>query len=304
MSDKAPEEELNYFLEMIKHPANGWGLSAGLIAGCVAAIATGVAPIVLIPVVAQAGLNGILGLFLPESPVFRQLISRKKRDQRREEDRQRLTEEIAARVPGKHANWESYHRMREQLLDLRRTARRSETNFSAWDVERLDDMTVDFLRMWLARILLHERARSTDHRRVERQLAEVEYRLQDETLEFLDRTRLQKARDDLQKVLDRRKGQDLQDHSMAASMLAMADGFGEVHHQVLANPTGKDLGSFLDGHLERMRVGEELDHAADLELEQAVALSRGARKAVDSALGEALRDAEPAGERSRNKTRA
>ena len=166
--------EVNYLLEMVKHRGNFWGLMGGLAAGSVVAIATGIAPAILIPIVAQAGINGILGLFLPDSPFFREMIDRKKREERRASTRQYLSEEIGKRVPGQHRNWEVYHRLVEQLCALRKTAKEQETTLSLYDVEKLDDSTLDFLRLWLARIIIHERKESSDERTVAARLRQVE----------------------------------------------------------------------------------------------------------------------------------
>lgn len=292
-----PEEDVNYFLEMVKSKGNFWGLMGGLAVGSVAAIATGIAPAILIPVVAQAGLNGILGLFLPDSPVFRSMIDRKKRAERRVVARQHLEAEIRRRVPGEHNHWETYGRLAEQLKALHRTAKAQDTTLTLQDVERLDDSTLDYLRLWLARIILHERKQSSDVRKIEARLAKVEHELKTTELPFMDRQRLERAREDLDKVLKRRASYDRSEHSMAASMISLAEAFTELHHRITANPTGEDWGSYVENTVERMAVTEELDFAADFELDRAVALSRGAREAVDAELGEALREAPKRGRR-------
>lgn len=308
MALKEPTEEeaaeVNYFLEMVKHPANFWGLMGGLAAGSVAALFTGIAPAILIPVVAQAGLNGIMGLFVPESPFFREMIDRKKRLEQRDAARKHLIGEIERRVPGAHANWETYHRLVEQLKALRRTAKSQATTLSLYDVEKLEESTIDFLRLWLARIIIHERKENSDERKVQARLRAVNKELEGGGLPAMDRKRMEKARADLEKVLERRKSYDRHEHSMAASMLSLGDAFTELHHRITANPTGEDWGSHVESTVERMAVSEELDFAADFELDQAVALSKGARRAVDAALNqEAMREAAPAGRKRKAKTK-
>ncbi len=286
------EEDVNYFLEMVKSKGNFWGLMGGLAVGSVAAIATGIAPAILIPIVAQAGVNGILGLFLPDSPVFRSMIDRKKRAERRIVARDHLVGEVRRRVPGQHKHWETYYRLVDQLKALRRTAKAQDTTLSLQDVERLDDSTLDYLRLWLARIILHERKTNSDVRKIEARLAKVEHELKTVDLPFMDRQHLERARDDLEKVIRRRASYERHEHSMAASMISLADAFTELHHRITANPTGEDWGSYVENTVERMAVTEELDFAADFELDRAVALSRGAREAVDAELAEALREPE------------
>ena len=282
--DPEAEEQVNYFLEMVKSPANFWGLMAALAAGSVAAVATGIAPALLIPIVAQAGLNGILGLFLPDSPFFREMIDRKKRAERREAARANLVEEVARRIPGEHPNWVTYHRLVDQLASLNKTAKNQATNLSLWDVERLDDSTLDYLQLWLARLILLERQQTSDVRPIQERLGSIERELEVEDLSHMDRRRMERARDDLVKVLARRRGYERQEHSMAASMIALADSFTELHARVTANPRGEDIGSHVERAVERMNVGEELDMLAELELDSALALSRGARRAAANSL--------------------
>jgi hypothetical protein len=313
MGSKKPpgEEDVSYALEMLKHPANGWGLCAALVGGSLAAIATGIAPAILIPVVIQAGINGILSMFLPESTVFREAIDRKKRKERRGRARKHMVQEIDRRVSGPHRNWETYHRMLEQLSSLQQTAKNTGTEMSLWDVERLDETTVNFLRMWLARLTIIERQQAIDIRKVQARARELQRKLKQDGLSSLDRNRLQRALADLDKVLSRRDSFDVQDSAMAAQMLAIADGFSEVYHRIMANPSGEELSSFLNDAVERMNVSEELDFAADLEIDALLGASQAARAAAkqsldtdqDDELEEALREAKPAGRARKQRSR-
>lgn len=284
-SSKPPEEEdVNYVLEMFRSRGNLWGLCAALIGGSVAAVATGIAPAILIPVVLQAGINGILSMFLPDSPVFREAVDRRRRKDRREAARQHIVQEIDKRVGGAHANWETYHRMQEQLASLRAAAKDSATELSLWDVERLDETAVNFLRLWLARLTIVERQEAIDIRGVQAQARDLQRKLKEDGLSPLDRNRLQRALADLDKVLERRGSFDVQDSAMAAQMLSMADGFSEVYHRIMANPAGEDLSAFLEGAVERMNVSEELDFAADMEIDALLGASRTAREAAQRSL--------------------
>jgi hypothetical protein len=277
------EQEVSYFFEMLKHPLNGWGLASGLVVGSIAAVATGITPVLLLPVIAQAGVNAILGLFLPESPVFRELVDGRVRQRRRESERAWLEQQISARIVGTHGNWNSYHRMREQQGALRRIAQDKRTSLGLRDVEKLDSGTVDFLRLWLARLVIRDRHRSLDEAQVRAHLGDVMRQLDDDSLSPAERGRLEKAREDLETVLERRRKLELHENSMAASMLSMADGFSEIHQRVIANPSGEDLSGWINDQVGRMSVVEELDFAAEIELDAAIGLSRAARGAAERA---------------------
>ena len=287
-----PEEDLNYLFEMVKAPVNGWALAGGLIAGSIASIAVGVPGLILLPAIVQAGANGLMALFLPESPVFRAGIDRKKRRQRREAMRRHIVSEIQRRFKTQHKNWEVYEGMRQQLYSLRQTVKTEETTLSEWDVERMDDTTVNFLRLWLARLSIAERQDSVDVSVLGRRARSIEKQIAAGDLSVVDRKRLEQAGSDLDKILKRHRSFGLQDTALSASMLSIADGFSEVYHRVMSNPAGADLSSFMNNAVDRMNVTEELDFAADAELEALLGESKAARKAAKKALKSAPAESE------------
>ena len=161
--------------------------------------------------------------------------------------------------------WEDYQRLLERLGSLREMVRSGRVALGERDIERLDDSTVDFLGLWLARLVMRERFDSVDEGRVRGQMRTLEQQLQTE-LPTVEERRLRKALEDLQRILERRQGLRARAAAVEAAMLSMSDTFGELYQRLTANPNAAELGSALNEAVERMQVEEQLDMAVEEEL--------------------------------------
>jgi len=146
--------------------------------------------------------------------------------------------------------------------------------------------------LWLARLSIAERQDSVDVSVLGRRARSIEKQIAAGDLSVVDRKRLEQAGSDLDKILKRHRSFGLQDTALSASMLSIADGFSEVYHRVMSNPAGADLSSFMNNAVDRMNVTEELDFAADAELEALLGESKAARKAAKKALKSAPAESE------------
>jgi hypothetical protein len=277
---EAQQDDIDYLKEMLTSSPNVVGLSAALVVAAGLSIPFGVG-VAAIPVVGAIAAEAIMALFIPSSPVFRAHIDRRKKQRRREEARQHLAEEISARAPADHAHWRTYERMTQRLESLKQLARSRDTSLNAFQVERLDDATVDYLGMWMAWIAMRERWENVDERKLRTRLAEIDDQLE-RTRDVLDRRHLDRAKEDLARILDRRQSLWGRAAAVEAAMLSMADTFEEVYQRVVANPASADITRELDEAVERMRVEEELDLAVDAELEEL--FTRRKAKAATKAL--------------------
>jgi len=276
---KQEEEAISYFKEMLSHPASQYGLLGALATGAVLSIPLGLG-VGVIPLLLFAAGESIAALFVPNSPVFREMVDRKKRAEARENFRAHLTEKIEAKVGSDHPHWGVYNRMRERLASLLEIARNRETSLTAYDVERLDDATVDYLSLWLARLVMAERRGTLDDRGIQGRIESIE-RQMEKTSASLERKRLAKAMQDLQRVLRRRESLAARETAVEAAMLSMSDTFEEVYQRVMTDPTSTDVINELQGAVERLGIEEELDFAVEEELGDLVR----ARKRKAAAVG-------------------
>lgn len=257
------DEKVSYLKEMVSHPVSVYGGLSALMAGAILSIPLGLG-FGAIPLLTYAAAEGIAALFVPDSPVFRDTVNRRKRKERREQARAHMLEELQRRGSGEH--WEDYQRMVERLDSLREMVRSGRVALTAADLDRLDDSTLDFLGLWLARLVMRERFDSVDENRVRGQIRTLKQQLEQE-LPPVEERRLRKALEDLERILERRQGLRARAAAVEAAMLSMSDTFGELYQRLTANPNASELGSALNDAVERLRVEEQLDLAVGEELD-------------------------------------
>lgn len=271
------QEDVSYFKEMLGHPANLGALCGSLVLGSVALVASGVMGWALLPMIGYAGAAGIASLFVPDSPVFREYVDRKKRAEARERHRQYLLDEIRRRAGDPDApgggtspsdwsdHWERYRRMRERFESLARVAAQKGTSLTAYDLEKLDDATVDFLRLFHGRLAMRERIRSNDPDELRSGIKRVERQVEGART-ATDRMQLEKAKADLEKLLQRHESLKARDTAAAAALLSASDTFEEVYHHILTNPHASGMSDYLEGVADRFAIEEELSLEVEREL--------------------------------------
>jgi hypothetical protein len=286
------EEKTNYLAEVIGHPASMSGAMASVTTAAVLSVASGFG-LAAVPVIFYMATTSIAALFLPSSPVFRAWIDKRKRGERREVLRQELTQRIARVLDqprGRNdAFWQevreygnTYQRMRDRLTAITELVQSRNAVMSHFDLERLDDATVDFLRLVHARVTLRERMEAQDARDIERKIELVERQAEDAPTPS-ERKKLESAATDLQRLLDRRRALPARDAATAAQLLTMSEAFEDLYHQLSSAgaTTGTvDIGEFLHETSEKLRFEEEVDLEVDAELAAIDHKLRATRAAV------------------------
>ncbi|MFT5585489.1 MAG: hypothetical protein ACI9VR_003081 [Cognaticolwellia sp.] len=261
----ASNEEVSYFKEMVTHRASIGSMLGALSIGALLSIPLGLG-IGAIPILLAVAGQAIAALFVPSSPVFRRMVDDRKRKGRRDKARDHLKEQIEGRASENDPNWAAYHRMLERLDSLQKLAETRATGLDKRMVEQLDDATVDFLGLWLAWLTLRERWDSVDERTLKRRIRQIDQEIEKGHAAAVESHHLNKAKRDLEGILNRRQSLWGRAASLEAAMLAMADTYEEVYQRVMANPTASDVKVQLQEAVERMRVEEQLDLAVDVEL--------------------------------------
>ena len=267
------DAEVNYLRELVLSNASVWGLVGVVGAAALVSIPFGLAPAAAL-VLGFVGVEGIAAVMLPDSPVFRAWVDRKKRRDAREQARSALTERV-----GKLRSFDDpqltheidshlglYDRMRERLETLRGVG-----SLPTDELEKLDDVTVDFLRLLYARVLFHQRLGDDPHG-VTRQLRELE-RAIDASDSVVDRRRLEQAKASLDGVAAQRARLPARIAAAKAQLIAMSESFEDLYHRVTADPAG-NVGDFLEQTVARLSIEEELSSSVDEELD---ALTRARR---------------------------
>lgn len=219
-----------------------------------------------IPLVCYAAAAAIAALFIPNSASFRHSVDLKHRRKRRAGIRQHLLSELDDRLLSNTSELSVYHRMLDRIHSLRTIAANRDSSITAADVENLEDSTVDFLGLLLARVLLEERqatmnAESLPHRR---ETIQIQLQSAKSTEE---RATLHKALADLETLMERHHRLENRQLAIDAAMLSMPDTVEEIYHHMITNPNSSTAASYLQRSVERLRVERELDYSLSSEFE-------------------------------------
>jgi hypothetical protein len=259
---------------MLTHQTTFYGLLGTLALGTFLAFPYGFG-VAAIPVVLYAALTAIAAMFIPNSPTFREAVDRRFRAIKREAAREHFLGEISERIDQDARNWPPYKRMRERLESLAEIAKNQHTALSMRDIEKLDDATVNFLGLWLAKLTMADRARTIDDDQVGRRLSFIESQLKKDP-DSPDRARLLQAKQDYEQVRLRRERLTSKEVQVDAAMLSMTDSFDELYQSIMTNPTSGDLNRHLQHAVERIAIEDELGSAIDEELDDLLPRRRAA----------------------------
>lgn len=257
------QNEPSYVSEMLTHRYNILGGLGAVLASCLMAFQMdwGFAAL---PLLAYATTASVAGLFVPFSAGFRGKVDLRRRRQKRNRMREYLLDEITRRSHS-GAQWGAYQRMCQRVESLRRVAENRRTALTQADVERLEDATLDFLGLWMALLAMEERDRAFNPEAVAYKIREVEGQLSG-PVSTEERLRLEQAKQDFERVLERRGNTRARQASAEASMLALADTFEEVYQGVMTNPKSSEVSHKLQEAVDRVRLQDQVGEVFDEDL--------------------------------------
>ena len=152
--------------------------------------------------------------------------------------------------------------MLDRVASLYRVANDSRTRLSLRDVEKLDDATLDYLRMRLAALIIEERARAVVLKDVEARLQIIERDLV-ESRPGSEQVQLQKARTEYLSLITRHRRMLSRKMGIEAAILSMPDQMDEIYQTIVTAPTGVDVDSRLAESIAKLGLEEDLE--AELE---------------------------------------
>jgi hypothetical protein len=262
--DEKPDGERSYLTELLTHQYTLYGFLSSIAAGSLLAIPYDFG-LAALPLLGFGALTSLAALFVPSSLPFRRWVDRRHHDQRRASTRAQLVRELQSRETADHPSWEVYGRMVRRVQSLRELAQQRSSSFFETELERLDDATVDFLGLWLARISMGERLSHLVAQDLPAKLAQTDRRI--ETAAPGDRRALEKARADLERLLASQTRIETHQTAIETAMLAMSDALEEVYQGVMSNPASNDASNRLQQAVDRMRIEDDLGSALDEDLE-------------------------------------
>lgn len=256
---------------MLTSQGNLYAALGSLAAGALLSIPFGFGVGVL-PLIAFAAGETIAAMYLPGSLTFRERADRKFRTQNREITRKRLLEEIQARVKKQTAfdqPFKVWLRMRDRVDSLYRHAEDTKTMVSVQEVERLHDTTIEYLYIWLAKLVIEDRAESINLRDIEQRVSVIDREIA-AARPGVDIRQLQKARAEYGSLVERHNRMLSRKTAIEAAMLSIPDQLEELYQSIITNPTSAGFGSKLDELTDKMRLQEDIEAELSGEIEAAL----------------------------------
>jgi len=225
-----------------------------------------------IPLIAFAAGEFIAAMYVPATITFRDAADRRFRARNRAAARNRLLDEIQARDKKRTAfdqTLKTWRKMSERVESLYRHAAETRTNLLIIEIERLDDATIEYLCIWLARLVMEDRAESVNLKEIEQRVATINRELEN-ARPGVDARQLQKAKAEYLALVERHNRMMSRKTAIEAAMLSMPDQMEEIYQTIMTTPASEDIGSRLEDSIENLRLQEDIEAELSGELEDAL----------------------------------
>ena len=249
------DEKPSYLRAFLRHPYNQIGVIAAGCAAIFASIPFGWAGLALVGVVA-AGIESLAALAIPGLPPFKAKIDREHRREMRALRLTRLQAELNSL--GDSRTMESYRHMCSRVQALYLSASDTRTTLTREDVEKLEDLTVDYLGLSVVNLSLKQRKDRTGDEQVTTRIAEIKKQLSNTDLPDDELRQLRIALAEYTEILNRSRRLAVRRSALEATLLAMPDKMEEVYQLVITSPYSTDMGGQLEESLSRLRIAEEV----------------------------------------------
>ena len=250
MSDKP-----SYLGAFLRHPANRMALLTATCAAVFASIPYGWEGMALVGVIAL-GTEVLAALGVPELPPFKAWVDREHRRQTRSQRQSRLLDELASL--GDSNALANYRHMVSRVQALYMTASDSCTTLTRDDVEKLEDLTVDYLGLSVVNASLRQRKDRAGEDLVVNRIAGIQTQLQKPGLPDDEQRQLRSALAEYTEVMNRSRRLAVRRSALEATLISMPDKMEEVYQLVITSPYSTDMGGKLEESLARLRIAEEV----------------------------------------------
>lgn len=229
-----------------------------LAAGCAAIFASipyGWEGLALVGVVAL-GAEALAALAVPDLPSFRAWVDREQRIAVRLERRNRLLAEL--NNYGDTQAMTSYQQMCSRVQALYQTAGDRGTSLTRPDVEKLDDLTVDYLGLCVLSLSLKKRKETVSEDALLKRITTIQTQLKNSTLPAEEERQLRTALTEYSEAAHRSRRLAIHRSALEATLVAMPDKMEEVYQLVMASPYSSEMSSKVEDSLSRLRIAEEV----------------------------------------------
>lgn len=246
----------SYLGAFLKHPTNQMALLASGVAAIFASMPFGWSGMALVGVLAL-GTEILAALTLPSLPSFRAAVDREQQRRRRDQ----LMIEIQNSDDAHALN--TYQHMHRRVQALYRTANDSRTTLTRQDVEKLEDLTVDYLNLCVVHLSLKRRKDPVSEEVVSKRIEAIQAQLSRSDLPIDEVRQLRGALAQYSDAMQRSRRLAVRRSALEATLMAMPDKMEEVYQLVITSPYSTGMGGKLEESLARLRIAEEVEAEFD-----------------------------------------
>jgi hypothetical protein len=245
----------SYLGAFLKHPSNRVALLAAGVVGIFASIPLGWAGLAAVGVV-TLGTEVLAALAIPSLPSFQASVDRQQHQQARAQRRLQLLTEISNY--GDTRALDIYQHMASRVQALYRTADDKRSTLTRADVDKLEDLTIDYLGLSAVSLSLKQRKDSASEDTITKRISSIQAQLQNTTLPENEERQLRGALAEYTEVLQRSRRLAARRSALEATLISLPDKMEEVYQLVITSPYSSDMGGKLEESLSRLRIAEEV----------------------------------------------
>jgi hypothetical protein len=234
---------------------NRWAMFGAAGLALFASIPFGWTGFAIVAVVAL-GAEILAALMVPDMPSFRAWLDREHHAKERERRRASLLAEL--RSYGDAGALASYAQMLDRVKALQQTAADSRTSLTGQDVDKLDDLTVDYLGLCVLNLSLKQRKDNANEEMAIKRMTAIQQQLQRKDLTEEEGRQLRNALAEYGEIVSRSRRLASRRFALEAMLIAMPDKVEEVYQLVMTSPYSSDTGGKLEESLSRLRLAEEV----------------------------------------------
>lgn len=260
MNKKTP-----YWLDYLRHPSHLMALGVGCVAALAASLPWGGDGFGL-TLIALLALETVAIAVIPSLPPFRAWADKQERHRELGQMYERFTTEIKGHGGSDHL--QNFSQMTDRVASLYRMAEDANSTLTRFDVQQLEDTTIDFLRLCLSDAVMKEtRSKGGDSEAsIQNKLREVQQAMQRPGLSPHEMVQLRRAETDFADALRRQSRMASRRAMLDAALLSMPIRMDEVYQMVMTAPRNGNMGSLLEESLAKLRISEEVSMDLDQEL--------------------------------------
>ena len=255
------DSKSSYLGAFLKHPINRVALLAAGVAAIFASIPLGWSGLVLVGVVAL-GCEILAALAIPGLPSFKASVDREQRHQVRSQRKTQLVAEITQY--GDSQALATYQHMWSRVQALYQTVQQRRTTLTLEDVDKLEDLTLDYLGLCAVNLSLKQRKDHASEDVAAKRIAALQAQLERPNLTDDETRQLRGALAEYTQTLQRSRRLAVRRSALEATLISLPDKMEEVYQLVITSPYSSEMGSKLEESFSRLRIAEEV--AAEFEL--------------------------------------